>query len=171
MGPKPLIQIRKTVQTDGHFLQKWLLEPGVLKGFPMTNKKEVIDARNVWLEYAEKGTSFTALYNREPCGAANIYVQTAKKLKHQALFVILVGQKYLRQGIGTLLLNSLEKLAKDTFNIETLFLEVYSENPAVQMYEKMGFKYYGKLEKYLKERSGKYYDKILMEKSLTSERK
>ena len=171
MGQKPLIQMRKTLQTDGPFLEKWLLEPGVLKGFPMSNEKEVKDARDIWLEYAKRGSSITALYKKEPCGAANIYIQTAKKLKHQALFAILVGQKYTRQGIGTLLLNSLETLAKNTFEIETLFLEVYSENPAIHMYEKMGFRSYGKIEKYLKERSGKYYDKILMEKSLINERK
>ena len=171
MGQKPLIQIRKTLQTDGAFFTKWLLEPGVLKGFPMINAKEAKDASDIWLEYAKRGASITALYKKEPCGAANIYIQTTKKLRHQALFVILVSQKYTRQGIGTLLLNSLEMLAKDIFEIETLFLEVYSENPAIHMYEKMGFRCYGKLKKYLKEPSGKYYDKILMEKSLKSDGK
>lgn len=161
-----MIQIRDTLQTDLPLFQKWLLEPGVLKGFPMINEKEVKDASEVWLEYAKKGASMTALYKQKPCGAANIYIQSAEKLKHQALFVILVSQEYARQGIGTLLLKALEKRAKNRFGIETLFLEVYSENTAIQLYEKMGFRCYGKMEKYLKEPSGKYYDKILMEKHL-----
>ena len=166
MVSKPVIQIRETTEQDAPFLKEWLMQPEVLKGFPMIDEREVDDAVRLWIEYAKKGGSITALYKKKPCGSANLYIQNIEKLKHQCLFVIVVDEKYRGQGVGTILMKRLEKRAKEKFGIELMHLEVYAENPAIRLYKRLGFVEYGNHTEYLKEPNGKRYDKILMQKSL-----
>ncbi|MGE0198002.1 MAG: GNAT family N-acetyltransferase [Simkaniaceae bacterium] len=168
MGSKPLITLRKTTEKDAPYLQEWLLQKGVLDGFPMINQREVEDAVRIWLLYIKKGYSITALYKKKPCGAANLYINDIEKMKHQCLFVIIVDEKMRGQGIGTLLLNEITRMARDQYQIEVLHLEVYENNPAFRLYERMGFKQFGRHPKYLKDDKGVYYDKIVMEKRLYS---
>ncbi|MBI3212004.1 MAG: GNAT family N-acetyltransferase, partial [Simkania negevensis] len=162
MGNKPLIQIRDTIESDGDYIKKWLLQPGVLAGFPMCDLREIEDSTRIWMEFAKKGCSITALYKKKVCGCANLYIQTIEKLKHQSLFVIIVDEAYRGQGIGTLLIKTLMKRAKEKFSIELLHLEVYQGNPAISLYKRLGFTQYGSHPRFLKDAEGKYYDKILM---------
>lgn len=166
MGSKPLVQIRDTIVSDGVLIQQWLLQPGVLTGFPMSDIREVEDSVRSWMECAKKGTSITALYKKEVCGCANLYIQSVEKLKHQALFVIVVDHAYRNRGIGTLLIKTLMKRARERFGIELLHLEVYEENPAIFLYRKLGFIEYGCHPRFLKDQEGKYYHKIFMQKFL-----
>ncbi len=166
MGSKPTLTMRDTNTSDAPYLKEWLMDEEVLKGFPMIDEREVDDAIRIWMDFMKKGASITALYNKEPCGCANLYIQTIEKLKHQCLFVIVVGKKYRGQGVGTVLMKALEKRAKETFGIEILHLEVYENNPAIRLYERLGFVRYGVHPRYLKEPDGTYYDKILLQKRL-----
>jgi len=166
MGKKSIVHVKFTVKTDGEYIEKWLMQPGVLRGFPMSDRREIDHSVQVWMEYAKQGCSLTAFYKKQPCGCATLYVQTVKKLKHQCLFVIIIDEAYRNQGIGGLLLMHLERLAKETFHIELLHLEVYSDNPAIHLYRKRGFVYYGVHPSYLKGADGTYYDKVLMQKWL-----
>ena len=163
---KPVVTFRPTVKEDLECYKKWLLQPGVLEGFPMSNKREIEDAVGLWYQYLAKGASITALYKQKPVGAANLYVQDVEKLKHQALFVILVDEQYRGQGVGTLLLKEVQKIAKNKYGIEVLHLEVYDKNPAIALYKRVGFKEYGHHPDALKDIQGKYYGKILMQMEL-----
>lgn len=141
------------------------MEPGVLRWFPMSNEREVEDAAKTWIDYSARGSCVTAEYNGVPCGISNLYIQPFKKLKHQCLFAILVSQEFRNQGIGSLLLKEIEKLAKEKFNISLLHLEVYENNPAIRLYKRHGFTIYGEHARFLREEN-KYRAKILMQKSL-----
>lgn len=166
MGSKPLVTLRKTTEKDAPYLAVWLEQKDVLKGFPMTDKREIDDAVRIWMLYLKKGSSITALYKKKPCGAANLYINDIEKMKHQSLFVIIVDEKVRNQGIGTLLLKEITRMAKEEFNVEILHLEVYENNPAYNLYKRMGFEEYGRHPKYLKDENGIYYGKILMQKKL-----
>ena len=159
------VKFRTSEESDAIPLKKWLLAPGILDGFPMINEREIDDAIRLWLSYIKIGATLTAEIEGKPCGMANLYIHPFKKLSHQCLFVIVVDKDYHRQGIGTKLLSELSKLAKETFHVETLHLEVYESNPAYHMYERLGFKEYGRHENFLKE-NGKYSTKVFMEKGL-----
>jgi len=163
---KPLVTFRPTIPEDLESYKQWLQQPGVLEGFPMSDKREIDDAVRLWHQYLAKGASITALYKKKPVGAANLYVQEVEKLKHQSLFVILVDEKYRGKGIGTLLLKEVQKLAKNKFGIEILHLEVYDKNPAIRLYERVGFKKYAHHPDYLKDVNGNYFGKILMQMEL-----
>lgn len=163
---KDPVQIRLAEQGDGVYLTSWLLEPGVLRWFPMNDPREVEDSVRLWMSYAQQGTALTAVQNGVPCGMANLYIQPFKKLSHQCLFAIIIGEKYRGKGIGKTLLQALMKHAKEKFKIEVLHLEVYEENPARHLYEKMGFQKYGEQKRFLKEEENVYRGKILMQKEL-----
>ena len=165
MGSKPEVTFRSTDKKDLPLFVDWLMQPGVLVGFPMMNRRECEDAVKLWTHYIDKGLSITALYKKKPVGAANLYMHEVDKLSHQSLFVIIIDEKHRGKGIGTLLLKEIMKLGRKR-GVEVLHLEVYDKNPAVRLYKRLGFKPYGRHARYLKDTEGNYYDKILMQMEL-----
>jgi putative acetyltransferase len=132
----------------------------------MCDEIEVKDSVNIWMSYMKFNSVLVAEIDGIPVGNAMIYIQHYKKLKHQALFAIVVDQNYRGKKIGSKLLNELFKLGKEKLKLEIIHLEVYHSNPAINLYKRLGFKQYGIHKKFLKDLDGKYYDKILMQKIL-----
>jgi len=162
---KKAISIRFAEEADQKYLVEWLLQPGVLEWFPLADIREIEDAARIWLAYAKQDAVLTALWDGVPCGIANLYLQPYKKLAHQCLFAIVVDEKYRGKGVGTKLMGELMALAKDTFKIELLHLEVYEGNPAKNLYDRLGFEQYGIHRRFIKS-DGKYQSKVLMQKKL-----
>ncbi len=159
------LSIRITVPEDAPHLKSWLLEPGVLRWFPMFDEREVDDAVRIWVAYAKQEACFTAEWQGEPCGMINLYLQPYKKLAHQCLFAIIVSEKHRNKGIGKALLAHIVHEAKTKFKIELLHLEVYEGNPAIRLYQRTGFTEYGREPKFIKEH-GHYTNKIMMQQVL-----
>jgi len=57
-------------------------------------------------------------------------------------------------------------LAKDKFRIELLHLQVYAENPAVRLYQRLGFTEFGRQNQWIKEIDGTYTGRVFMERFL-----
>jgi putative acetyltransferase len=159
------VSVRLAVESDQQYLVEWLLQPGVLDWFPLEGIREIEDAARIWLSYKQYGAVLTALCDGVPCGIANLYLQPYKKLAHQCLFAIIVDEKVRGKGVGTKLMGELMLLAEERFNIELLHLEVYEENPAIRLYERLGFQRYGVQRHFVKE-ANRYRAKILMQKKL-----
>jgi len=162
MNKSPL-EIRFAIDSDQQYLIEWLLQPGVLRWFPLTDLREIEDAARIWMSYAKQEAVLTALWDGIPCGVANLYLQPYKKLSHQSLFAIIVDEKHRGKGIGTKLLGELMTLGKERFKLELIHLEVYEGNPAIHLYERLGFQQYGMQRKFVKDQ-GQYLNKILMQK-------
>jgi putative acetyltransferase len=162
---KERLTIRVAEESDQKYLVEWLLQPGVLEGFPLADLREVEDAARIWISYAKYGAVLTALWDGIPCGIANLYLQPTKKMAHQSLFAIIVDEKFRGKGIGTRLLTDLMSVAKHKFNMEFLHLEVYEGNPAQQLYERLGFVRYGVQSHFIKD-NGTYRAKVMMQKYL-----
>lgn len=160
-----LIEIREAVDSDQNHLVEWLQQPGVLKWFPLYDLREIEDAARIWMSYSKQHAVLTALYDKQPCGIANFYLQPYKKLAHQCLFAIIVDEKYRGKGVGTHLLTELLRRGKELFALEFVHLEVYEGNPAIHLYRKLGFVEYGKQNRFVKE-DGRYLAKVLMQKIL-----
>ncbi len=160
-----MIEIRLAEERDRQHLVDWLLQPGVLDGFPLYDLREVEDAATIWISYRKFDAVLTATIDSAPCGIANLYIQPYEKLSHHALFAIIVDEKVRGKGVGTKLIEELLKLAKENFKLEFVHLEVYAGNRAINLYRKFGFVEYGVHKRFLKQ-DGKFVDKILMQKYL-----
>ena len=77
-----------------------------------------------------------------------------------------MDEKFRGHGIGTALVTELLKLAKNRFKMEMIHLEVYIGNPAVRLYERLGFVEFGRQTHWIKEPDGTYVGRIFMEKFL-----
>ncbi|WP_213318968.1 GNAT family N-acetyltransferase [Chlamydiifrater volucris] len=161
----PGLTIRYTVAEDGEYMKKWLNDPKILRGFPLKTENEIRDAVNFWVGFYRYKSSLTALMNGEVAGVATLVLNPYVKVAHHALISIIVGEPYRSKGIGTVLLNNLIHLAKNTFHLEVLYLEVYSENRAISLYERFGFKEVGRQKRFYKDEKG-YLAKITMERDL-----
>jgi putative acetyltransferase len=159
------LEIEHSHIEDGEVFKKILLQPDVLKYFPMYDVREIEDSKRIWEIFCRRGASLTALVDGKPCGMAFLNLQGYKKFEHQCLITILVDEAHRNQGIGTKLLEKLFELARQPFNMEMLHLEVYEGNPAVNLYKRMGFREYGVQKKFIKE-DGRYIGKILMQREL-----
>ena len=159
------LEVRFAVEDDREYLLKWLLDPTVLEYFPMIDKREVLEAIRVWMSYIKKGAVLTVLCDKTPCGIANLYIQSCQKLAHQCLFAIIVDKDYRGKGVGSFLLKEVIRVAREKFHIELLHLEVYENNPALFWYKRLGFREYGYHKNFIKH-EGKYYHKVMMQKSL-----
>ena len=159
------LSIRQTEEPDAAYLTRWLLQPDVLRFFPMWDVREVEDAVRIWINFAKFGSAITALWDEQPCGMGLLNLQPFKKLAHQCLISLIVDEQHRNKGVGTALVEELTQLAKSRFSIEILHLEVYESNPAIRLYRRLGFKEFGCQKHFIKE-EGRYVGKIFMQKEL-----
>lgn len=158
------VDIRYTEASDAIYLKKWLMDPEINRWFPMADEVEIDDAVNRWVGFYRYRCSLTAVYQGTPVALSTLYLQPYRKLAHQCEFGIIVAPEFRGQKIGTEILNNLIHLAKTNFKIELLHLQVYEGNPATRLYERMGFKAYGKQTHWIKEKEGVYTGRIFMER-------
>lgn len=160
------LEIRYSDLADGKYLKQWLLEPSIARWFPVHDMPEIDDAVARWIGFSRYKCSLTAVKNGEPCGIATLYLQPYRKLAHQCEFGIIVSKEQRGKGIGTELIRNLIHLAKENFHIELLHLQVYIENPAINLYKRMGFVEFGRQTHWIKEVDGTYTGRVFMEKNL-----
>lgn len=158
--------IRYTEPHDAIPLKRWLSEPDIARYFPMEGENEIEHGVQHWVSFAKYRCSLTAEVDGQAVGISTLWLQPYKKLAHQTEFGIIVDSKYRGMGIGTKLMLYTMELAKKNFNMEILMLQVFTDNPAVSLYRKLGFKSYGEQSHWIKETNGTYTSRTLMEKFL-----
>ncbi len=163
---KPNVMIRYTEPSDEKYLKEWLLEPSSLRWFPMADEVEVDDSASRWISFCRYHCSITATVGDVPCGLATLYLQPYRYLAHQCEMGIIVAKDFRGYQIGELLMERIMDLAKNGFRIEILHLQVYGENPAVQLYKKFGFREFGRQTRWLKNDEGVYSTRVFMERIL-----
>lgn len=160
------VDVRYSDLSDGKHLKQWLLDPTVARWFPMFDDVEIDDAVARWIGFSRYKCSLTAVKDGIPCGICTLYLQPYKKLAHQCEFGIIVDPAMRGIGVGTFLINSLMHLAKENFHIELLHLQVYAENPAIHLYQRMGFREFGRQTHWIKEKEDFYVGRVFMERFL-----
>jgi RimJ/RimL family protein N-acetyltransferase len=159
------VEIRYTEPGDAASLKAWLVHPSVKHWFPMVDEMEIDDAVMRWIAFYRYQCSLTVTKDGVPCGLATLYLQPYRKLAHQCEFGIIVGTDYRNMGIGTYLMNNILHLAKEKFKIELIHLQVYAENPAMNLYKRFGFKEFGRQERWIKEED-RFVGRVFMERFL-----
>lgn len=161
----PGLTMRYTTAQDADHLKQWLMDPEVSTWFPMANEYEIDDAVRRWISFYRVNSSLTAELNGKPCGIVTLYVQAYKKLIHQSEFGIIVASGMRNKGIGSFLMRSMMRLAKEKFHLELVHLQVYAENPAIRLYKRFGFREFGRQTHWIKE-TDRYVGRIFMERFL-----
>lgn len=166
--PVPIegLKFRFTEMNDSKHLKNWLIDPSVKRWFPMEDEIEIDDAVARWVGFSRYKCSITAEKDGEPCGITTLYLQPYKKLAHQCEFGIIVSPEHRNQGIGGQMLHALFRLAKEQFKIELIHLQVYADNPARRLYERFGFKEFGRQDLWIKENDGSHTARIFMERTI-----
>lgn len=163
--------IRTTVPDDAEVLLEHahtilaedLYNVSTLEDFKMT-----IDQEREWIQAHYDNPAHIALA-AEVAGAFVGFLGfengTRKRLAHHGVLHMSVRAEFRGKGIGTSLLQSLIDWAKDNPVIEKLTLAVFVTNqPAISLYEKMGFLEEGHRVREIKVGEEKYIDDILMYK-------
>lgn len=158
--------VRYTLPEDFPSIKAWLSEESMRMSFPMIGELEIEDAALRWVSFCRFKCSLTLLDKGVPCGMATLYLQPYQRIAHQCEFGIILKSEYQGKGLGSYLLSCLIHLAKKKFKIEILHLTVCANNPAVHLYEKFGFKVFGRQEKWMKDH-GKPEARLFMEKELS----
>ena len=91
-------------------------------------------------------------------GTASYTTSNIKRLSHRGSIGLCIQKEFWNQGIGTLLMESLIKFAKEEAKSKIVSLAVRSDNSrAIHLYKKFGFKKVGTFEGYY-EIDGKLID-------------
>jgi ribosomal protein S18 acetylase RimI-like enzyme len=160
----PGLEIRFTVEEDGEAWRRWLTQKDVEAFYPMANEHERNESVKRLQSFCKYRCALTAVLDGEVAGIAYVNLHPYRKIAHQGLFTIIVDEKFRGKGIGRALLESLERLSRDSFKLESLHLEVYEGNPAIRLYRRMGYREFGFQGHWIKEGPGDYRGKIFMEK-------
>lgn len=149
------------------FVNRLVLEDTYLN---LSGKPKSIEEEERWLKgtlmeiKSHKNMLFWACYESKIVGSVNI-LHGYERSWHVGRIGLMVDQDFRREGIGKFLLEYILEKAKD-FDLKIATLEVFSDNvAAISLYEKIGFKIYGKLPEGLY-RKGKFSDAIEMCKEI-----
>jgi len=104
-----------------------------------------------------------AEYGEQIIGLLDFTPKTKKKNSHIGEFGVSVDINFQRRGIGRALIESMLQWARDTHQIEKVFLNVFHTNhAAIKLYRDMGFIEEGRHVNAAKQPSGEYVDIIQM---------
>lgn len=89
-------------------------------------------------EFEDKALHIVGYENNQACCTARLIEKENGFIKIQRVAVL---KEFRNKGIGLLLLQEIERLARETFEASKLLLD--SQDHAIPFYEKSGFKVYG----------------------------
>jgi len=107
-----------------------------------------------------------AVINGDIAGNCQLNIHKRIKTRHRCDIGIALKKKYWNRGIGTIMLNELEKVARE-HNCLQLELEVIADNTrAIALYEKMGYSVFGERKRGIILKNGTTLSEYFMVKYL-----
>lgn len=102
--------------------------------------------------------------NNEMIGYVSVVFAKFKKLRGNSYLTISVRASHRGQGVGSKLMEAAEQLARER-GARRMELEVFSQNPAVNLYKRLGYEEEGRKRKAVED-NGEFDDIIFMAKFL-----
>ncbi len=130
----------------------------------MNNEITDMEEERRWFERGiESGMRYLVTrVDGEVVGGASLHQRTDKRA-HVAEYGIFIKDGYRNLGLGTILTNTFVEIARDN-ELEILQLSVYATNErALHVYRKCGYRECGRLTKDIRFLDGTYTDRIMME--------
>ena len=132
-----------------------------------TLKEETLFIKSVLLKTVERKEIFlVAEYDGKVLGAATVEKETMPLIVHRASFGIMLKKEIRGEGVGEELTKAILREAKRFLGVKMVTLNAFEENvPAVNLYKKLGFRQFGRLEKGLNH-FGKLKTELFMVKDI-----
>jgi RimJ/RimL family protein N-acetyltransferase len=115
-----------------------------------------------WLSNLRNITAIVALHDNKIAGHAQVYKPPHLRRKGTGDLVIYLHQDFHNVGLGTAMLEELIALAKEE-DLHRIGLSVVADNePAVHLYQKMGFRTEGVMKDSYFGEDKRYHDELVM---------
>jgi len=114
--------------------------------------------------FLEKGNSLLLIaeYENQIIGNIDLAGSSRKAMEHTAMIGMGMNKEWRNTGLGTALLAAIIDWAKANPILETIWLQVYTENTlGLSLYKKMGFEENGIIKDFFKH-DDKYFDNLTM---------
>ena len=140
-------------------------DEAMIGGDSKRTRQQQVDSHAEMMKSVESGRAVVVIAEADgkAVGQSNARKRSGR-LRHTAGLGVFVKKQYRNQGIGSMLMMELENQAR-AIGVETLYLEVYDISPAVKLYERLGYRLYGRLPEGIKYR-GEYVDRVSMYKRI-----
>ena len=129
-----------------------------------------LEQEQSWIESfmtSPNSVLLVAQYNGQLVGILDFRGGQRRKISHTGLIGTSVRSEFRSMGVGSTLLSVLVEWAKLHSKIERIELSVFADNaPAIAVYKKLGFVEEGRKKKAFKLSDGRYFDELLMAKTL-----
>lgn len=158
--------LRFSLIDDMVALRQWLKTEGITHWFPPENDQEIENFVRIWIGFCRYNASLTATYQNKPVGMGILYLMPYRKVAHHAMMQIIVDPEHQSKGVGFSLVKNMKHLAKTQFRLESVHVEVFDESPFIPLLKDLDFTEFARQEKYVKEKSGQYFPRILLEAQL-----
>lgn len=127
-----------------------------------------INQQSDWLDDCEKDSNslvLIALHEEEIVGLISFEGNNKKLLNHHGTFGVNVRDQWQGNGVGEVLVQTLLTWCEENPEIEKVCLGVLgTNNAAIQLYKKLGFREEGRKVNQIKFKDGTYADDVLMYK-------
>ncbi|MBO9620429.1 MAG: GNAT family N-acetyltransferase [Niabella sp.] len=115
------------------------------------------------LNEKENGLLLVAVYNTKIIGSLDLRGELRSKVYQNATLGIALRKQWQQIGLGTALLQTAINWAQQKGILKNIWLNVHATNErAIALYKKMGFKEAGLQPNYIKEADGSFTDNKLM---------
>ena len=151
MTQTPDFDLRYTLFSDEQDLILWLKQKANKKWFPVQEDKEIQFLAKNWINSANVRSSLTATLDNKPIGMATVFLMNYRKTRHQAMFYIIVDEKYQNQGIEHSLLRNVINLAKNYLDLESIYIEIFEGSPLVEVLENLAFVFFARQPYFVKQ--------------------
>ncbi len=156
--------IRKSIIEDIDYFYEWELKPEISNFFSIDSNQSYDTVIRTFIHDDDDNfkRQYTIILKEtdEPIG--RIVLNDINKGWKAEIFRIYIGVLPLRgKGFGKQAMQSIMKLAFEEWNVERLYLDHYTKNPASELYKSLGFKNEGVLRNACR-KNGKLHDVQLM---------
>lgn len=141
-------------------------EEAMIGGDSKRTREQQVDSHAEMMKAVESGRTVVVIAEADgkAVGQSNARKRRGR-LRHTAGLGVFVRKQYRDQGIGSEMMRELENQAR-AIGVEILYLEVYGISPAMRLYERLGYREYGRLPGGVKFR-GEYVDCVSMYKLIS----
>lgn len=156
--------IRDSILTDIDYFYDWEINPEVTKYFSIREdqSKEEVIRKYIHDDENSRQKQFTICLKQEEIPIGRIVLADIEPEWKVEIWRIYIGETHWRgKGLGKQAMKAILELAFNDWNMERIYLDHYTGNPASQLYLALGFKYEGILRKNCR-KNGKLYDVHIM---------